>query len=168
MQQQASSHQNQQKRYFNLKTTGLGYVNDIRDVEGGKGRGRKGTPNLWCRVSALRGAVESPAYSRFDCSVTGAVAQQVIRDCQQAEMAGKKVLVSFRMGDGYADPFIYKSGERKGEPGAIIKARLLAINWVKIDGKEVWRAAPSNRPAEGDNHESPPADEGESSDDSAS
>lgn len=168
MQQQASSRQNQQNRYFNLKTTGLGYVNDIRNVDGGKGRGRKGTPSLWCRVSALRGAVDSPAYTRFDCNVTGAVAQKVIRDCQQAEIAGKKVLVSFRMGDGYAEGFIYKAGERKGEPGAIIKARLLALNWVRIDGKEVWRAEASNRSAEGDNHESPSAAEGESSDDSAS
>lgn len=168
MQQQTSSHQNQQNRYFNLKTTGIGYVNDIRDVPSGKDRGRKSTPVLWCRVSGLRGAVEAPAYTRFDCNVTGAVAQKVIRDCQQAELAGKKVLVSFRMGDGYAEGFIYKAGERKGQPGAVIKARLLAINWVKIDGQEVYRAPPSNRSDEGD-QQSPAADaQGEASSDSAS
>jgi hypothetical protein len=42
--------------------------------------------------------------------------------------------------------FTYSKGERKGETGVSLKARLLYIGLVKIDGEVVWQA--SNQEAE--------------------
>lgn len=34
-----------------------------------------------------------------------------------------------------AQAFTFKQGERAGDPGAVLKARLLKIAWAKIDGE---------------------------------
>ncbi|MGE9806429.1 DUF3577 domain-containing protein, partial [Escherichia coli] len=36
--------------------------------------------------------------------------------------------------------FVYSKGERKGETGVSLKAHLLHIGLIKIDGEEVYRA----------------------------
>ncbi|MGB5644692.1 MAG: DUF3577 domain-containing protein, partial [Gammaproteobacteria bacterium] len=35
----------------------------------------------------------------------------------------------------YVDTFTYKSGDRAGQTGVSLKARLLRIDWVKVNGK---------------------------------
>jgi hypothetical protein len=50
---------------------------------------------------------------------------------------GKAVLVGFRLGDLYAETFTYAQGDRKGETGVSLKARLLQIAWAKVDGQPV-------------------------------
>ncbi len=46
-----------------------------------------------------------------------------------------KVLVGFKLGDLYIDTFEYKQGEKQGQTGVSLKARLLKLNWVKVDGQ---------------------------------
>ena len=62
------------------------------------------------------------------------------------------MLIQFRLGDLYADTFVYARGERKGETGVSLKAHLLHIGLIKIDGEEVYRAEreaePQPTPAE--------------------
>lgn len=48
--------------------------------------------------------------------------------------------VLFRLGDLYADTFVYSKGDHKGETGVSLKAHLLHIGLIKIDGEEVYRA----------------------------
>ncbi|MNH36765.1 hypothetical protein D3C79_975930 [compost metagenome] len=38
------------------------------------------------------------------------------------------------------DPFLYEKGERKGQPGASLKGRLIFIEWIKVDGQFSYRA----------------------------
>ena len=53
-----------------------------------------------------------------------------------AQFAGdRKVLVSFILSDLYPEVFTYKKGEKAGETGISLKARLLRIGWAKIDGE---------------------------------
>ena len=52
--------------------------------------------------------------------------------------------MSFRIGDIWADAFTYLKGEKKGQPGASIKGRLLFIGWIKIDGKIVHQTKPQD------------------------
>jgi hypothetical protein len=65
--------------------------------------------------------------------------------------AERKVLVGFKIGDLYVDTFVYLQGERAGETGVSLKARLLRVLWAKVDGESVYRApSPTESAAESD------------------
>ena len=121
--------------YFNLHTQGIGYLNRIREVPI-----RRGQPFLACDIAALHGAANAVEYTRFDCKVSGAEAERLIRRCMEAVRAEKKVLLAFRIGDLWVDPFLYEKGERQGQPGASLKGRLLFIEWIKVDGVLEYKA----------------------------
>jgi len=38
--------------------------------------------------------------------------------------------------------FTYEKGDKKGQPGASLKGRLLFIGWIKVDGQTVYEAKP--------------------------
>ena len=126
-----------EKSYFDLHITGLGYLNRIREVQP-----RKGDAFLACDIAALNGPSDSPDYRRFDVRVSGSEAQHLIRRCQQAVEAERKVLIGFRLGDLWADTFTYNKGKRAGEQGVSLKARLLFVSWIKVDGQLVYKAEP--------------------------
>lgn len=123
------------KSYFDLHITGLGYVNRIREVTP-----KKGDPFLACDISALTGPTNAPEYRRFDVKVSGTDAQHLIRRCEQAVQAERKVLIGFRLGDLWTDIFTYAKGKNAGKPGVSLKARLLFVSWIKIDGEMVYKA----------------------------
>ncbi|MFJ5299221.1 STY4534 family ICE replication protein [Pseudomonas sp. NPDC088368] len=124
-------------KYFDLHTTGIGYLNRIREV-----KPRKGSPFFAVTVAALKGKSDAVEYSYIDCNVVGAEAEKLIRRCQEAVAAEKKVLVSFRIGDIWADSFTYTKGEKQGQAGVSLKGRLLYIGMIKVDGQTVYEAKP--------------------------
>jgi hypothetical protein len=126
-----------EESYFDLHISGIGYPNRIREV-----KLKKGKPFLACDIAALNGSSDDVSYVRFDCIVSGKDAQHLIRRCKPAVDAEKKVLIGFKLGDLRAEIFTYKSGDRKGEQGVSLKARLLFVSWIKIDGKIVYKAEP--------------------------
>lgn len=123
--------------FFDLHITGLGYLNRIREV-----KPKKGAPFLACDIAALNGPANDASYVRFDTRVSGSEAQHLIRRCIQAVESEKKVLIGFRLGDLWTDIFTYAKGKRAGEQGVSLKARLLFVSWIKIDGKLVYKAEP--------------------------
>jgi hypothetical protein len=48
------------------------------------------------------------------------------------------VLIGFRLGDLWTDIFTYAKGKNAGKPGVCLKARLLFVSWIKIDGEMVY------------------------------
>ncbi|MEL3807244.1 DUF3577 domain-containing protein, partial [Pseudomonas aeruginosa] len=68
--------QAQEAKYFDLHTTGIGYLNRIREVPI-----RRGEPFLAVTVAALHGAADSVEYSYIDCKVVGAQAEKLVRRC---------------------------------------------------------------------------------------
>ncbi|MFZ5459348.1 MAG: DUF3577 domain-containing protein [Pseudomonadota bacterium] len=86
---------------------------------------------------------QSAGWVNFPSAPT-AEAQKLVRRCKEAVDAGKKVLVSFKIGDIWTDPFIYQNGDKKGQPGAQLKGRLLFIGRISVDGEEVYRAPERN------------------------
>ena len=134
-----TSHTSEAK-FFDLHTTGIGYLNRIREV---KPRG-KGKPFMAVAIAALHGSTDEVEYSYIDCNVVGTDAEKLIRRCQVAVDAGKKVLASFRVGDIWADAFTYEKSDKKGQPGASLKGRLLFIGWIKVDGETVYEAKPKD------------------------
>lgn len=129
-------------QFFDLHITGVGYVNRIRKVTP-----KRGTPFWACDISALNGPANDVEYRRFDCRVSGAEAERLVKkfDLTVADRKDKglnepKILISFKLGDLYTDTFTRTRGERAGETGVSLKARLLFVNWAKVDGQKVYEA----------------------------
>ncbi len=129
------STENNQTKFYDLHTQGVGYVNRVREVPVKRGE------SFWaCQLSALHGAADAVEYTYFDCRVSGTVAAKVIKRLDKACQDNKKILIGFKIGDLYPETFTYKSGEKQGQMGISLKARLLYIGWVKIEGETVYTA----------------------------
>ena len=118
---------------FELITTGIGYLKRPEEV----------TPAnsdafLGCTLAALCGAVDEPDYRYIDTVVTATEAQHLVRRCMQAVSEEKKVLMSFRLNDMKAEPYIRTQGEHAGEAGANLKSTLIHIGLIKVDGQQVY------------------------------
>lgn len=128
------------KKYFDLHVTGIGYLGRAREVPV-----RRGEPFLALEINALHGAAEQVEYTRFDCRVTGGEAQALVRRFMpRINDREAKVLVGFRLGDLYPDVFTYQTGDKAGQTGVSLKARLLKIQWVKVDGEWAYTAEASD------------------------
>lgn len=130
--------------YFDLHTQGLGYLNRIREVTPSRGKAF-----LACTIAALNGPTEAPEYRYFDVTVCGAEAQQLVNRYAEAVDQGHKVLMGFRLGDLWTDLFRYSRGDKAGKTGVSLKARLLFISWIKVDGQLVYQARPKAEPEAG-------------------
>ncbi len=135
----------QEKEFFNLHVSGIGYLSRVRWVEPGKrSAGRRSAPFLACSISALRGSSDEVSYTYFDVRVTGEDAVAIIESLQKDVEERRKVIVSFRLGDIY--PHLYERDVRDAnrkptgakEMATLIKGRLLLINSVSVDGERVY------------------------------
>ena len=125
---------NETNKYFDLHTTGIGYVNHVREVTP-----KEGNPFLSVTISALRGSVDNVQYTHFECRVSGRQAQQVVRQLKPAVEGKQKVLIGFTLSDLYAETFTFKNGDKAGETGISLKARLLRVSWAKVDGQPFYK-----------------------------
>jgi hypothetical protein len=120
-------------KYFDLYTTGIGYLNRVREVTP-----KEGTPFWSVTIAALRGSVNDAQYTRFECRVSGRQAQEVVRQLQPAVEGKLKVLVGFTLSDLFAESFTFQNGDKAGETGISLKARLLRVSWAKVDGESFY------------------------------
>ncbi|MEM1402979.1 MAG: DUF3577 domain-containing protein [Pseudomonadota bacterium] len=120
-------------KYFDLYTTGIGYLSRVREITN-----TKGNPFLSITLAALRGNADDAQYTHFDCVVSGQQAKDLVRQLQPAVDGDCKVLVGFLLNDLYGQPFVFQNGDKAGEAGVNLKARLLRIEWAKVDGKPVY------------------------------
>ena len=95
---------NESPKYFDLHTTGIGYLNRVREVTP-----KEGTPFLSVTIAALRGSVDNVQYTHFECRVSGRQAQQVVRQVKPAVEGKLKVLIGFTLSDLYAETFTFNS-----------------------------------------------------------
>jgi len=126
---------NETKQYFDLHTTGIGYLNRIREVTP-----KEGTPFLSVTIAALRGSVDNAQYTHFECRVSGKQAQEIVRKLKPAVEGNLKVLIGFTLSDLFAESFTFKNGDKAGETGISLKVRLLRIAWAKVDGQPFYTA----------------------------
>ncbi|MEN8132992.1 MAG: DUF3577 domain-containing protein, partial [Pseudomonadota bacterium] len=85
---------NETKKYFDLHTTGIGYLNRVREVTP-----KEGTPFLSVTIAALRGSVDNAQYTHFECHVSGKQAQELVRQLKPAVEGNSKVLIGFTLSD---------------------------------------------------------------------
>lgn len=128
------------EKFFDIHTTGIGYLNRVRQVQVKKG------PGYWaCDIAALSGKSDNVNYVFLNLNVVGAEAGQAIRLFEQeSNNKESKVLVKFKMGDLTPETFVYeKDGKfaKKGDLGVRLFGRLLAIDWIKVNGEMRWHSA---------------------------
>ena len=126
---------NENTKYFDLHTHGIGYLNRVREVTP-----KEGNPFLSVTIAALRGSVDNVQYTHFECTVSGKKAQEVVRQLKPAVEGNSKVLIGFTLSDLHAESFIFKNGDKTGETGISLKSRLLRITWAKVDGQPFYSA----------------------------
>ena len=121
-----------QSSFFNLHVEGVGYLNRVRTI-----KPKKGQEFLACTVAALRGSDSDVSYTKFDCRVSGADAQEVVRRLEADVAAEKSVLIGFRIADIYPEMFTFEKGDKKGQTGVALKGRLLRIKFAKVNGESI-------------------------------
>ena len=121
-------------KYFDLYTTGIGYLNRVREVTP-----KEGSPFWSVTIAALRGSVDDVQYTYFECRVSGQQAQKLVQQLKPAVEGKLKVLVGFTLSDLVAEAFTYKNGDKAGETGVSLKARLLRVGWAKVDGQPFYK-----------------------------
>jgi len=100
-------------KYFDLYTTGIGYLNHVREVTP-----REGSPFWSVTIAALRGSVDNAQYTRFECRVSGKKAQEVMRQIKPAVEGKQKVLVGSRSAICLLNPSPTKTATRPAKPGS--------------------------------------------------
>ncbi len=121
-------------KYFDLYTTGIGYLNRVREVTP-----KEGSPFWSVTIAALRGSVDDAQYTYFECRVSGQQAQKLVQQLKPAVEGKLKVLIGFTLSDLFAEAFTYKTGDKAGETGVSLKARLLRVGWAKVDGQAFYK-----------------------------
>ena len=124
--------------FFDLYVEGVGYLNRVRTV-----KPKKGQEFLTCSVSAMRGSTDDLGYTKFDCRVSGAQAQKLVKQLAAEVEASSAVIIGFRIADIYPEMFTFEKGEMKGKPGVSIKGRLLRIKFAKVNGESIEMPQPS-------------------------
>ena len=125
---------NDDTKYFDLYTTGIGYLNRVREVTP-----KEGPPFCSVTIAALRGSVDDVHYTYFECRVSGQQAQKLVQQLKPAVEGKLKVLVGFTLSDLFAEAYIVKNGDKAGETGVSLKARLLRVGWAKVDGQPFYK-----------------------------
>lgn len=130
----------QDNNYFDLLTTGVGFVNRFRLV-----KPSNGDPYYSITIAAMRGKANADgkiAKTYIDCNIVGDAVEMVKHiEPLFANEAEPAVMVKFVVGDLELKSFEYQSGNKKGERGYALKGRLFDIKWFKVDGKIFYSEA---------------------------
>ncbi|TAL52749.1 DUF3577 domain-containing protein [Pandoraea sp.] len=122
-------------KIFDCHMTGLGYLSRVREV-----KPQKGKPFLSCAIAAFHGDASDVTYVYLDLKVVGAKAKEIVALYQdQANDKETRVLVGFKVGDPYIDMYDITKGDRAGQKGALLKGRLLQVNWLKVNGETLYK-----------------------------
>lgn len=123
---------NENTKYFDLHTTGIGYLNQVREVTP-----KEGSPFLAVTIAAIHGSVANVQHTYFECGVYGDEAQRIVRELKEPVEDESKVLIGFTLSNLRADAFTFQQGEKAGQPGVNLKARLIKVAWAKVNGQHI-------------------------------
>lgn len=113
--------------YVILNIKGLCYLSNIRRIE----TLNRGFVSVV--INALSGPTDNPTYVRFDDTVAGHEATDLISRCQKAIDECQKVLLGFTLGNLTSDIFTPTKGDHAVEQRVSLKAKLIKVDWIKID-----------------------------------
>jgi hypothetical protein len=144
------------ENYFNLVTSGIGYVSRVREV---KPKSHQKFKAFWaCTIAGLNGPEDDVVTRYYDVTVVGNDAKEVIEyfnnNCKTNESDFKKndkILVGFNIGDAY--PHQYPKDD--GTTGVTMKGRLLSLKWAKVNGEFVLESKAEDKTEAEDKEETP-------------
>lgn len=131
-------------KYFDLHTSGIGYMKRLRFVSPDKARGQKFKPFCSVSICALVGEEGDVKYVNYDVNIKGGQAKDAIEVLkpyligEDGKPLDNKVLVGFRIGD--AMPEIYTIKGKDGNPDqyrVCLKGRLLKLTSAKVNGNVI-------------------------------
>lgn len=122
------------KKAFDIHTRCAGYINRIRLVTPSQGN-----PYWAATICALRGLAGNDGKYKntyFDVSIVGSLAIERVQELEKYQNDNLTIFVTCKIGDIYADTFVYSKGKKAGQTGVSIKGRLLKIETAKIEGTQ--------------------------------
>lgn len=122
------------KRYFNSKTTGLAFLNEVSEKQSSDGA------TLKVKMSTLIGPEDKVHYERMELYVKGEQARDVIQRLRGQLNDTNKVTVSFVAADCKAQAFIAQKGTNPGALRTYQQGSLIYITSARVNGDEVYRA----------------------------
>ncbi|QXI26234.1 DUF3577 domain-containing protein [Pseudomonas vanderleydeniana] len=145
-----SESQTEEKKYFNYYIHGIGYLNNVRTLTP-----PNKDPFLVVKVSALHGPEGSHSYTYFDCRVMGNAAKEIIKLCARPINTGETVFARFILSNLWVIPFVYPTGDKEGQLGSNLRADLISIQNLIINGEVIYTSpqkkngdSPSPEPVE--------------------
>lgn len=136
--QQSSNQQASEVTYFDFISTGIGYLNRVREVT--PKHGRRGDTYTACTINVIVGPSDAVEYREFDMRVVGSQAFEALNIIDQARQGDNdKIIVTFRAGDARPEDYTFqRKDSRSGEVEPVrrfkLKGRLLQIMSAKING----------------------------------
>ena len=121
--------------YFDLHTQGIGYINRVHEVTP-----ESGSAFLSVTIAALWGRVDNAQYTYFECRVTGAKAQEIVRRLQPAVDGKLRVMVGFTVSDLRPETFTFERGRNAGQIGIRLQTQLVRIAWARVEGQSFYSA----------------------------
>jgi hypothetical protein len=131
-------------KFFDLHTSGIGYMKRLRFVSPDKAKGQKFKPFVSVSICALVGEEGDVKYVNYDVNIKGGQAKDAIEVLkpylidETGAALENKVLVGFRIGD--AMPEIYQVKNKttgEAENRVSLKGRLLKLTSAKVNGNVV-------------------------------
>lgn len=118
------------RRDIELRITGVGCISKMTQLDSATG-----IPLVGCEILAFGHG--SPR--TFEVTAIGELAQTLIRECSHTLNSGSSVYVRFVFDDVWTNVFTPRAGRSAGRAVACLKARLVAVEWIKVDGKTVYQ-----------------------------
>ena len=118
--------------YFDLFTTGVGYLNRVTEVTS-----EEGMPFLAVKITALRGKTTNVQKTYFDATVSGSQAHDWVRLLADDVAQGRNVLIRFRLSDLRGTVYTSKNESHEAQPRVSLRTRLIGVDWARVDGEVV-------------------------------
>ncbi|MYD44473.1 MAG: DUF3577 domain-containing protein [Gammaproteobacteria bacterium] len=118
--------------YFDLFTTGVGYLNRVTEVTT-----EEGTPFLAVKIAALRGRTTNVKKTYFDATVSGPQAHEWVRLLADDVAHGRNVLIRFRLSDLEGTTYFSKHESDEGQARVSLRTRLIGVDWARVDGQVI-------------------------------
>ena len=121
-----------QVSYFDLFTTGVGYLNRVTEVTV-----EEGMPFLTVKIAALRGRAGNVKKTYFDAKVSGTQAHEWVRLLADDVAQDRKVLIRFRLSDLEGVPYTSKKETDEAQTRVSLRTRLIGVDWARVDGQVI-------------------------------
>lgn len=117
--------------YFKEYVKGVGYLNSLKSTTNDR---------FAVKIAAFQGRPDDMHYEYHDLIVGSTTALSILHEyIEEIENEDIKVIIRFNFVNPRANPFMFKNGERAGQPGASIGGILTRVMSLKVDGEDVYK-----------------------------